>query len=293
MTEDRLGPVAVLGTGLMGEAMARRLLESGFALRVWNRTRDKADPLAKDGATVADTPAEAVTGSAVVLTMLVDADAVADVMAPLLAGLGSDAIWVQMSTVGDEGADRLATLAAEHEVTFLDAPVLGTRKPAEEGTLRVLCSGAAEARTRCRPLFEALGTVFEGLGEAGQGSRLKLAVNQWVLALTDATAASLVLTERLGLDGTLFLDAIDGSPTDSPYAHLKGPAMLGGDSPVSFTVAGAEKDAGLIAAAGRRVGADTALIDAIHGHLQWTARAGHDAEDMAAVVTAHRRDRQP
>ncbi|HET7369678.1 MAG TPA: NAD-binding protein, partial [Gammaproteobacteria bacterium] len=120
------------------------------------------------------------------------------------------------------------------------------------------------------------------------GSRLKLAVNQWVLALTDATAASIALAERLGLDGRQFLAAIEGSPTDSPYAHLKGPAMLAGHGPVSFALAGAAKDAGLIAAAGHRAGADTALIDAIGAHLRAAAEAGHASEDMAAVIHAHR-----
>jgi 3-hydroxyisobutyrate dehydrogenase len=285
------GPVAVLGTGIMGEPIARRLLRAGFEVRAWNRTRAKADPLAADGATVTDTAAGAVAGAAVVITMLTDADAVAHVMAPLLVGLEAGAIWAQLSTVGDEGADRLAALARQHGVTFVDAPVLGTRKPAEDGTLRVLASGPAAAIDRCRPLFEAMGSLFSGLGEAGEGSRLKLAVNQWVLTLTDATAASLALSERFGLDPDLFLAAIEGSPTDSPYAHVKGPAMLGGTGPVSFTLAGAAKDAGLIAAAGRRVGADTALIDAILGHLRAAVDAGHAGEDMAAVMQAYRSPR--
>ena len=282
------GEVAFLGTGIMGLAMARRLLAAGFSVRAWNRTRDKAEPLAGDGATVVDSPSAAVDGAWAVITVLTDAEAVASVMEPVLPGLAADAVWVQMSTVGDTGSDRLAALADHSGVTFVDAPVLGTRKPADDGALRVLASGPAAAVERCRPLFEAMGTVFEGLGAAGQGSRLKLAVNEWVLALTDATAASIALAERLGLDGALFLDAIDGSPTDSPYAHLKGAAMLGGDAPISFTVSSAAKDAGLIADAERRLGADSALIDAILAHLRAAADGGHGAEDMAAVIHAHR-----
>jgi 3-hydroxyisobutyrate dehydrogenase len=171
----------------------------------------------------------------------------------------------------------------------VDAPVVGTRKPAEDGTLRVLASGPDEAVRFCRPWFEAMGTVFDGLDGAGQGSRLKLAVNAWVLALNDATAASIALAERFGLDGSLFLDVIDGLPTDSPYAHLKGAAMLSGDAPVSFTVASAAKDAGLIADAARRAPMDSALIGAIHAHLRAVVEDGHGDEDMAAVVRAHRR----
>jgi 3-hydroxyisobutyrate dehydrogenase len=129
--------------------------------------------------------------------------------------------------------------------------------------------------------------VLDGLGEAGTGTRLKLAVNAWVLALNDAAAASIALTQRLGLDGQLFLDAIKGAPTDSAYAHLKGAAMLAGAYPASFTVAGAAKDAGLIAEAAASAGADTALIEAVRGHLEKVVAAGRGDEDMAAVYLAH------
>lgn len=280
--------IALLGTGIMGSAMARRLLGAGYALRVWNRTRDKAEPLAADGAGVADSPAAAVAGAAVVITMLTDAGVVAEVMEPVLPSLADGTVWAQMSTVGDAGADLLADLAAQHGVTYLDAPVLGTRKPAEDGKLRVLASGPAEAIERCRPMFEAMGTVSGGLAEAGQGSRLKLAVNSWVLALTDATAVAIALAERFGLDGSLFLDAIEGSPTDSPYAHLKGKAMLGGDAPVGFTVASAAKDAGLIVDAQRRLGMQAAFAEAIRADMAAVAESGGAADDMAAVVRAHR-----
>ena len=278
----------MLGTGIMGSAMAQRLLAAGFPTRVWNRSRDKADPLADDGAVVADTPAEAAAGTGVVITMLTDAAVIADVMESALPALADGAVWAQMSTVGDAGADRLAQLAAQHGVTYVDAPVLGTRKPAEDGKLRVLASGPEDAIERCRPVFEAMGTVFGGLGAAGQGSRLKLAVNAWVLALTDATATSIALAERFGLDGSLFLDAIDGTPTDSPYAHLKGKAMLGADAPVSFTAASAAKDAALIVDAQRRLDARTAFVEAIHADLDAVVQDGGGADDMAAVVRTHR-----
>ncbi len=280
--------IAFLGTGIMGYPMAQRLLRAGFSVCAWNRSSDKAAPLAEDGAIVADTAANAVHDASVVITMLTDADAVAQVMSPVLAQLPADAVWIQASTVGDEGADRLAALADEHGVEFLDAPVLGTRKPAEDGKLRVLASGPPTVIDRCRAIFDAWGTVFTGLGAAGQGSRLKLAVNEWVLALNDATASSITLAERLGLPGQLFLDAIEGSATDSPYAHLKGAAMLGGDTPVSFTIASAAKDAGLIADAAARAGADARLIRAILEHLHASADAGRSGEDMAAVVHALR-----
>ncbi|MGZ4495382.1 MAG: NAD(P)-dependent oxidoreductase, partial [Nocardioides sp.] len=137
--------VALLGTGLMGAGMARNIAKAGLTLRVWNRSADKAAPLADAGATVAATPAEAVEGADVVVTMLFDTDSVAATMREAAPGLSGDAVWLQMATVGIAGTDTLAGLARELGVAFVDAPVLGTRKPAEDGTLVVLASGPEQA----------------------------------------------------------------------------------------------------------------------------------------------------
>jgi 3-hydroxyisobutyrate dehydrogenase len=292
MSEQPRPQVAFLGAGIMGLPMAANLARAGFAVRGWNRTAEKAEPLAELGATVAASPADAAAGAEFVITMLTDADAVSASMERdngALSAMASDGIWVQMSTVGVRGFQALAELAAGHGVGFVDAPVLGTRKPAEDGKLRILASGPADLLERCRALWPPLGTPLDGLGEAGNGSRLKLAVNAWVLALNDATAASIALTQRLGLDGDLFLQAIKGLPTDSPYAHVKGAAMLAGEFAPSFTSASAAKDAHLIAEAAAEVGADTALIEAIRTHLDAVVAAGHGEEDMAAVFLAHQR----
>jgi 3-hydroxyisobutyrate dehydrogenase len=279
--------VAVLGTGIMGFPIARRLAEAGHRVSAWNRHRDKADPLREHGVRVADAPADAVAEADMVVTMLSDADAVAEVMGQAVDSLGDDTIWAQMSTVGEPGWRALARLAEEHGVVFVDAPVLGTRKPAEDGALKVLASGPDEALERCAPAFDVLGTTVPELGAAGTGSRLKLAANLWVLALTDTTAAALALLRAFGLDGELFLRAIDGTASDSPYAQLKGRAMLGGDYAPSFPAAGAAKDARLIGAAARSLDLDTALIDALTAHFEAAVDAGHGEDDMGAVYVAH------
>jgi 3-hydroxyisobutyrate dehydrogenase len=162
--------VAVLGTGIMGGPIARRLAEAGHEVRVWNRTREKAEALA--GVTVAATPAEAAAGAEAVVTMLADAAAVDAVMAA--GGVPDGTLWIQMSTVGAEPTDRWARAAGERDVVFVDAPVLGSRPHAEAGELFVLASGPEEARPRCEPLFAPLARRVEWLGEAGLGSRLKL-----------------------------------------------------------------------------------------------------------------------
>src|SRR5262249_30862011 len=151
------------------------LQRAGFAVRAWNRTREKAEPLAADGAEVAGTPAEAADGADVVLTMLADGETVERVMTDggALAALPAGALWIQSSTVGVEATERLAALAAGRGVVFVDAPVLGTKQPAEDGKLVILASGPDEAQGRCTPIFEAIGQRTMWLGEAGLGTKLK------------------------------------------------------------------------------------------------------------------------
>ena len=133
--------VALLGTGTMGLGMGRNLAAAGFPLRAWNRTRTKAEPLGGSGAEVVDTPAEAVRGADVVITMLFDADSVEATMREARDSLGEDVVWLQQSTVGVVGSDRLTKVAEELGLAYVDAPVLGTKKPAEDGALVVLASG--------------------------------------------------------------------------------------------------------------------------------------------------------
>lgn len=278
--------VAVLGTGIMGEPMARNLLRAGLGVRAWNRTRAKAEPLAADGAVICDEPAEAAHRADVVLTMLRDGDAVEQVMAGVLPAMEEDATWAQMSTVGTDAADRLAEQARRREVRFTDCPVLGTRKPAEEGLLTVLASGHRDGAVEA--VFDAVGSRTIWLGEGTEASRLKLVVNSWVLALTSATGEAIALAQAFGLDPALFLKAIEGGPLDSPYAQLKGKGIISGELPVSFKAEGAAKDAALIAAAGRAAGAQPRVAEAVREQFLRTLELGHGDEDMAAVYHAAR-----
>ncbi len=238
--------------------------------------------------TVCATPAEAATGAEVVVTMLFDADADADADAVVeamgagaLAAMSEGAVWVQASTVGAEGCDRLAALAAGASIAFVDAPVLGTKEPAEAGQLAVLASGPEDVRERVQPVLDAIGTTKSWLGEAGVGSRLEVVVNARLLAVTAGTATSLRVAERLGVDGRSFLDAIAGSPVDSAYAQLKGKAMIDGHFEPSFALRGAQKDAGLaVDAAG---GPGLRLLDAIVADAAAAVDSGHGDDDLAAL----------
>lgn len=280
--------VAVLGTGIMGYPMAARLIDEGFDVRVWNRTKAKAQPLGEHGATVADTPPEAVAGANLVITMLASAAVVRDVMntpGGALAATSPKTLWVQMSTVGVKDTGELQELADAAEVPFIDAPVLGTKQPAEQGQLVVLASGPATAQDRCERVFAPLASKVMWIGAAGEGTRLKLVANNWVLALTEASAECVALARHLGLDPQLFLDAIEGTGVDSAYAHLKGKTMIQQEFPASFPARLAVKDASLVLdAAGSDVDLPTAR--GVYRQMERTQELGHGDEDMAAAYHA-------
>jgi 3-hydroxyisobutyrate dehydrogenase len=276
--------VAVLGTGVMGTGMTRSLLREGFPVTAWNRTREKAEPLADDGAKVADDPAEAVGDADVVVTMLFDVDAVLEVASSFESTLRDDAVWVQSSTVGVGGTRRIAEHATEHGLALVDAPVLGTRKPAEEGALVVLAAGDPANRDRVAPVFDAIGSrTLWVADEPGPASALKLACNTWIATVTAGVAQSLAMTKAFGLDPQLFLDAIDGGPMDLPYAHLKGEMMMTDDFPVAFALDGLLKDLGLAVDAAAEAGLDPRVARAMHETFAEASQAGDGGEDIAAV----------
>ena len=278
--------VALLGTGTMGAAMARNIAGADLPLRVWNRSKDKAQALA-DVAEVAGSVAQAVEGADIILTMLYDADSVATTMEQARGHLGPDAIWLQQSTVGDDGCRRMAELAESLGITLVDAPALGTKKPAEDGTLVVVASGPEHAKEIVAPVLDAIGGRTMWVGEAGAGSKLKLAVNAWVGTVLEGVAESLAFTRDQGLDPALFLEAVAGGAVDAPYVQVKGKGMLAGEFPPAFTLAGALKDVDLILAAADDAGTDLGLMPAIRNHLARAVDAGHGDLDMSATYLEH------
>ena len=276
--------VAVLGTGIMGAGMARNLLSGGMEVRAWNRSREKAEPLADDGATVVDNAKEAADGADFVLTMLADADAVEETMnGEVLAGLADGGVWIQTSTVGAEGNERLARIAEENGVSYVDAPVLGTKQPAEQGQLIVLASGPDEAREKCQPVFDAIGGKSLWLGEAGSGSKLKLVVNNWIVGLLGALAETVAFARATGVDPNDFLETIEGGPLNVPYAQMKGRMMIKEDFPTSFSAKLARKDAGLVLEAAGAEGLRMALAEAVASRFDEAIEAGYGDDDMAAI----------
>lgn len=272
----------------MGAAMAARWVGAGFDVTVWNR--DPAKARAIDGATVAPSPAAAVDGASIVVTMLADGAATESVMTDALPAMAPGAVWIQMATVGLDAHDRLASMAHRAGVALVDAPVSGTKAPAEQGTLAVLASGPEELRARCGPVFDAVASSVTWVGEAGAGQRLKLVVNHWLAALLAGLAESIALAEHLGIDPAEFLRLTDGAAIGSPYAQLKGSMMLDRSYPASFPLRLLAKDVGLVSDAARATGADLRLPGAV-GELLGAALAEHGDDDMSAVVEALRDDR--
>ncbi|WP_157253632.1 NAD(P)-dependent oxidoreductase [Nonomuraea typhae] len=275
-----MSTVALLGTGIMGAAMGRNLLRTGHRLSVWNRTRERALPLQADGAVVAGTPAEAVAGADVIITMLADGPAVAQAMAQAAPALSAGQVWAQMSTVGVRALDELGALAAGHGLVFVDAPVQGTRQPAEAGTLVVLAAGPRDPRLAS--VFDAVGGKVVHVGEVGAATRLKLAVITFGISLTSALGEALALAKALDVPAAGFAEVVTGGPMDSPFAQAKIAAIAAGDYTPSFTVGNAETATRLIAEAAALAGVSVDLTEAAGARFRRAEARGHGAQDMAA-----------
>ncbi|MEU9113091.1 NAD(P)-dependent oxidoreductase [Streptomyces sp. NPDC048483] len=281
--------VAVLGTGIMGFAMARNLARAGLDVRAWNRTRARAELLAADGIRVTDTPAQAVDGADVVLTMLLDGPAVLDALRRAAPQLAPGTLWLQMSTVGTEAFAPLAQCAREYGLHLVDAPVLGTKMPAEKGELTILAAGPLDVRERAAQVFDIVGRSTRwigGDGRSGAASRLKLVVNSWVLTLINGAGEALALAKGLDVDPRDFLAAVEGGPLDVPYLRMKAELILADDYPASFTVSAARKDARLIAEAAEESGVRIDMAAAAAERFRRAEELGHGEEDGAAAYFA-------
>jgi 3-hydroxyisobutyrate dehydrogenase len=278
--------VTVLGTGRMGAPIARNLLHAGFPVSVWNREQKAAAPLADDGAVVAPSPAAAVDGADVVITMVTNGDAVEQTMTgagAALEALRPGSVWIQMGTIGVDWTERFAKQAAARDIEFVDAPVSGSDGPAREGTLIILGSGPEEVRAQVQPVFDAIGRKTIWLGPAGDGSRLKVVLNNWLAVEIEGMAETIALTEALGLDSQRFLEAIDGEPLGSPYAVAKGRAMLAGQFAPGFALRLGLKDVDLALDAARQRNLDLPLTGAVAQRFEQAVADGHADEDVSAV----------
>ena len=279
-------PVAVLGIGAMGHGIAASALRAGIPTIVWDRRAEVTRDLAGLGGLVAATAADAARQAAIVVTMVTDADAVISIARDLgmLAALAPGAIWAQMSTIGVAGIDRVAAMARSErpDVMLLDAPVSGSRDPAEHGQLTIFASGPAEARARVAALFGALGQRTIWVGEAGAGTRLKLVNNTWLAFATEAVAASVALARRLGLDTATVADALGGGPLVSSWQEAKLRRVADGEYSAQFALSLAVKDVRLALQA---AGDDRfAVLACLAAEWQRAVDQGLGGEDLTVVT---------
>jgi 3-hydroxyisobutyrate dehydrogenase len=274
--------VGLLGVGLMGSAMAHRLLDRGIAVFAWDRNAEQLRALEARGAKTAEGPSEVVSGAGVVITMLPTAEIVLDVIEPLLEEWPKDTIWLQMSSVGAAEADQLARVADAHAVALVDAPVSGSTHPAEEGQLTILASGPDSARAVLDSVFAALASRVLWVGEAGMGSRLKLATNHWMISSVAALAESMHLCQAMGLDQQQFIELLDGGPLGSVYALQKLDEMRRHEYPAGFPVRLALKDLELVREVEQSSRATMPLLDVVLEQFR-TASQDFADQDLAAI----------
>jgi 3-hydroxyisobutyrate dehydrogenase len=287
--ERESGPlVAVLGTGIMGSAMARNLIANNLQTKVWDRSPSATDPLSEAGAQVASSPDIAVQDAPIVITMLPTADVVNEVIfdGKVVEAFSHGVVWAQMGTIGlaaiTEITNRLHDLRPD--VLFVDAPVSGSKGPAEAGELLILASGPAEARAILDPAFSAIGRKTVWLGEAGQGSRMKLVVNAYMSALIEGVAEAIELADHLGVESSKLGEAIEGGPLDAPIADAKLHKMERGDFAPEFPLEWALKDVDLaLELAGD---ARLPMLSALSRQWRAAVDAGHGREDVSAARSA-------
>lgn len=280
--------VAVLGVGTMGHGMAASAVRAGIPVIVWDRHPEATRDLAERGAEVAPSAAEAAQRAGIVVTMVPDADAVISIARDqgMLAALAPGAIWVQMSTIGLGGINDVMAMV-DHErpdVVLLDAPVSGSRDPAEQGQLIIFASGPEDARSRVTPLFDALGHRTIWVGAAGAGTRLKLVNNTWLAFAAEAVAASVALARQLGLATETVVDGLDGSPIVSAWQAAKLQRIAAGEFSAQFALSLALKDVRLaLGAAGEN---RLAVLACLADEWQQVVDHGLGGQDLTVVTQA-------
>jgi 3-hydroxyisobutyrate dehydrogenase-like beta-hydroxyacid dehydrogenase len=276
--------VAVIGTGGMGGLIARRLLDAGHDMTVWNRTAARAAPLAEAGATVAGSPAAVARNAEAVLVMVADPQALKDVTAGpegIGAGASPATTVIQMSTVGPEAISRFASsLPAGVEV--LDAPVLGSLPEAEAGTLRIFAGGPTELVQRWTPLLSDLGTVLH-VGAIGAGSAAKLVANSTLFGVLGVLGEALLLADALGLSRQAAYEVLAVTPV-SAQAERRRPAIESGDYPKRFALPLALKDADLVREAAAAAHTELRVAEAARSWIADATHGGLRDEDYSAVL---------
>lgn len=277
--------IAVLGTGAMGSAIARRLLGAGMRVRAWDVSYPAAARLAEAGAEVAGTPEDAVRDADVVLTMVPTIASLEETMPRALPAMRARSIWLQMSTIGVEGTAHAVALAQQFrpDVAFVDAPVSGSKGPAEQGKLLILASGPASALDALEPVFAALGQKTMRWEHAGSGSRMKMVLNTWLAILGEGIAETAVLAQSLGVSLHDLSDCLGSTALSAPWALAKLGKIEHETFDPEFSLALATKDLHLALDAAADAKRTLPIAQKIGGQWDEALRAGLGGRDVAAA----------
>lgn len=279
--------VGFLGLGTMGTPMATNLAKAGFPLIVWNRTASKVEPLLRVGAKAGKSPAHVASDVEVIITMVSQPnDVEAVVLGPegVLDGIKPRSVLIDMSTVSPATSRKLAGAVTTKQAEFLDAPVVGSKGPATEGTLVILVGGLPKTLERCRPIFSAMGKTIIHAGGVGAGAALKLATNLMLAHLAAGFAEGLLLVQRAGLDPKRYLEVLDASTFRSPWYQTKGIGMLKRDFTPHFALKHMRKDLRLMLELGSDVHANLPVTQAVEALFAQSEAAGKSELDYSAIL---------
>ena len=279
--------VGFLGLGTMGAPMAGNLARAGFPLTVWNRTPAKVEPLLRLGAKAGKSPAHVAAEVDVVITMVSQpADVEQVVLGPdgVVDGIKSGAVLADMSTVSPGTSRTLAGAVTTKHAEFLDAPVVGSKGPATDGTLVILAGGLPSTLERVRPVLQAMGKTIIHAGSVGAGATLKLATNLMLAHLSAGFAEALLLVERAGLDPKRYLEVLEASTFRSPWYQTKGAGMIKREFAAHFALKHMHKDLRLITELGAEVDAALPVTEAIEALFAESESSGRGEVDYSAIL---------
>jgi 3-hydroxyisobutyrate dehydrogenase-like beta-hydroxyacid dehydrogenase len=280
---DELPAVGLIGLGSMGTAIAERLLAAGYELRVYNRTRTKAEALAARGATVAETPTELVEQVDVVLTSLADDEAFESVAERVIAAARPGTVLVDLSTVSPAASARVAALAKDASVAYLRAPVSGNPTVVRAGNLTFIVSGDPETLEHVESVLRAIGPTVHHVGDGEQSRIVKLAINLMIAVLAESMSEALVLGEAAGVSRASLLDVMGSSAVGAPFVKYKTEPLLRDDFSATFTTELMEKDIDLVLDAAGAAGVELPLAREMKARLRGAIEAGYGQDDFIAL----------
>lgn len=282
-SHDPRPTVGLIGLGNMGTAVAERLLDAGYDLVVYNRSREKAEPLAARGAAVAETVESLAAAADVVLTSLSDDDALEAVAASVAAAARPGTVLADLSTVSPGASARVAELAEGASLLYLRAPVSGNPGVVRAGNLRFIVSGPHAALEKAEPVLLAIGPAIHEVGDGEQARIVKLAINLVIGGLAQLMAEALVLGEASGVSRAALLETMGDSAAGAPFVKYKTEPLLRDDYSATFTTRLMEKDVDLVLEAADTAGVRLPLAGEIKALIRSAIEAGYGDDDFMAL----------